>query len=242
MRTGILFLLTILLVTPLSANNINKSTSKIESTYRYDDAVTFVERNVQFHVFLNGEFDFNTHYRNTQYVDYYGRRTKVNRGVRIDRDFKGRIRRVGNVFVNYDFRGNVTRIGSVFIRYRRGQLTKVGNLRIRYDRWGKPFYKGNVKNQRYYHDYETCDDGFNIDINIGDVFDYDNAYFYRRDFRNNYRQFKEDSNFYYYRAKPNARIGKRSKILKRRKSKRNNDDDYFNRTKPKEKTESRRNR
>ncbi|SEE65624.1 hypothetical protein SAMN04487765_3630 [Tenacibaculum sp. MAR_2010_89] len=242
MRTGILFLLTIMFLTPLSANNINKSTSKIGVTYRYDDAVTFVERNVQFHVFLNGEFDFNTHYRDTKYVDYYGRRTKTNRGVRIDRDFKGRIRRIGNVFVNYDYRGNVTRIGSVFIRYRRGQLTKVGNLRVRYDRWGNPFYKGDVKSQRYYNEYESCDDRFSIDINIGDVFDYDNAYFYRRDFRNNYRQFKEDNNFFYYRAKPNARIGKRSKVLKRRKSKRNSDNYYFKKPTTKQKIKSRRNK
>ncbi len=248
MRTGILLLLAMMSLATVNADNINKSTSKIGVTNRFDDAVTFVERGVQFHVFLNGDFDFNTHSRNTRYVNYYGRRVKTNRGVRIERDFRGRIRRVGNVFVNYDVRGNVTRIGNVFIRYKFGQLFKVGNLRVKYDRWGNPQFRGFVKPGHHYEDdYYYKDDvyygnrGIDIDVNIG-IFDYDDRYFYRRDFRNNYRQFKEDNNFFYYRAKPNAKIGKRSKILKRRKNKSYSKKFHHKKEKAEQKGRSRRNR
>lgn len=242
MRTGILFLLAIMSLATVNANNTDKSTSKIGVTYRYDDAVTFVERGVQFHVFLNGDFDFNTHYKNTRYVDYYGKRTRTNRGVRIERDFKGRVRRVGNSFINYDSRGNVKRIGSVYIGYRFGQLTKVGNLRVEYDRWGNPRFYGDVKYNDYCgDDVYYNDSNIDIDINIGNIFDYDDVYFYKRNFRRNYRKYKEDNNFYYYRANPNAKIGKRGKILKRRKQRKHNNK-YFKRATPEQKGKSRRNR
>lgn len=243
MRTGILLLLAIMSLATVNADNINKSTSKIGVTNRYDDAVTFVERGIQFHVFLNGDFDFNTHSRNTRYVDYYGRRIKTNRGVRIERDRRGRVRRVGNTFINYDARGNVKRIGTVYMRYRFGQLTDVGNLRISYDRWGNPRYYGNVK----YNDDYCGDDvyynnnGIDIDVNI-DIFDYDDRYFYRRDFRNNYRQYKEDNNFFYYRAKPNAKTGKRGKVLKRRKNKTYSKKSHYRERSSEQKETSRRNR
>ncbi|WGH75842.1 hypothetical protein P8625_01375 [Tenacibaculum tangerinum] len=236
MRTGILLLLAMLSLTTVSAKNIEKSTSKIGVTYGYNDAVTFVERGIQFHVFLNGDFDFNTHYN--RYSDY---------GIRIKRDRRGRVRSVGNVYINYDARGNVNRIGSVFMRYKFGNLFKVGNLHIQYDRWGNPRYRGFVKpgyhnhcDTNYYHN-----DGFdvNIDINVGDIFDYDDVYFYRKDFRRNYRRFREDNNFYYYRALPNAKIGKRGEIIKRRKQKAHNNKKYQNKRykgKPEQRGKSRR--
>ncbi len=199
-----------LFIGTVKADNIKKSTSKIGVNTFYNDAVSFVERGVKFHVFLNGDFDFNTHHQNTSYYDYNGNRTKRYRGVRIEKDYRGRIRRVGNTFINYDYRGNVKRIGSVFIDYRFGQLSRVGNLRVSYDRWGSPHFYGRVKyNTHFYNNH--------FSIGFGDIFDYDDDYFYRRDFRNNYKKYKEDTDFYYYKAKTNAKIGKRSKVLKRRK-------------------------
>ena len=164
--------------------------------YSYNNAVNFFERGIEFFVFTNGDFDFDTSFNN--------------RGVRVNRDFRGRIRNVGNVFINYDRRGNVTRIGNIFIRYHRGRLTNVGNLRVRYDRWDYPVFYGNVRDFYY-------NNGVRFNISFGDVCDYNDAYFFRNDFRRNYSQFREDRNFYYYKAKPNAKIGKRSTILKRRK-------------------------
>lgn len=219
MKKRIFLLLGLISLITVNARNINLT--KVSD--RYNKAVTFVERGIQFHVFLNGDFDFDTNY-DEPYVDYYGRRTPIDSGVLIERDYQGRVSRVGNVFINYDAYGNVKRIGGVYIGYRFGQVSSVGNLRIEYDRYGYPDFIGRVKYINYYDDedddYYDDDDGFriSIDINIGDEYDYEDEYFYRREFRDNYRQFREDNNFYYYRAKPNANIGERNRVLKRRKS------------------------
>ncbi len=211
MKRGLLLLLGMfMMVSTVEANNGKRLLNRIGFDYSYENSVSFIERGVEFFIFTNGEFDFNTNYNNTFY-DYNGRRTRRNIGVSIDRDFRGRIRRVGNAFINYDRRGNVTRIGNVFMRYYRGRLTNVGNLRVRYDRWGYPVFYGNVKNNFYTYN------GIRFNLNIGDVCDYNDRYFFGNDFRRNYSQIREDNNFYYYRANPNAKIGKRSQILRRRK-------------------------
>jgi hypothetical protein len=211
MKKGILILVGMfMMVVAVEAKTGNKLQNRIGVNYAYNEAVNFVERGIEFFIFTNGDFDFNTH-QNDSYYDYNGSRIKNNSRVRIDRDYRGRITRVENVFINYDYQGNVSRVGSILIGYRRDRLTKVGDLRIRYDRYGYPVFYGNVRN--YYYN-----NGIRFNINFGDVCDYNDAYFYRSDFNRNYNQFREDSNFYYYKATPQAKIGKRSTILKRRKS------------------------
>ncbi len=219
MKKGIFLVLGLMTLATVNATDIIKPTSKIGVSYTYSDAVSFVEGGVQFHIFLNGEFDFNTNYRDSKYVNYYGTRITHNRAVRIERDYYGRVRRVGNTFINYDVRNNVKRVGSVYIDYRFGQLARVGNLKVQYDRWGNPRFYGNVKYNNYYndHNYFYNYGGVNIDIRLGDVCDYNDTYFYRNDFRRNYSQIREDNNFFYYRENPNAKNGKRGVILKRRK-------------------------
>jgi hypothetical protein len=217
MKKQLLLIVTIMSFSIINANNIKKSTSKIGVNNRYfDDAVTFVERGIKFHIFLNGEFDFNTHPK------FKKRR---GRGVRIERNYRGQIRRIGNVFINYDRRGNVKRIGSILLNYRFGQLTRIGNMSIQignmsiqYDRWGNPFFRGRVKG-RFYND-NVFDYGCSVDLsfNSGHIYDYDDGFFYRNSFRKNYRQVREDENFYYYRANTNAE-GKKHKLIKRRKAK-----------------------
>lgn len=218
MKKQFILLVALMSLITVSANTITKSNVKIGVNNRYDDAVTFIERGIKFHIFLNGDFDFNTHSR------YNYRKRGRDYGVRIERNYKGQIRRVGNVFINYDHRGNVKRIGNVFINYRFGQLSRVGNLTIEYDRWGNPFFRGSVKRDRYYYDNEDYDDyndscDIKVDVNIRDVYDYDDVYFYRNSFKTNYRQVREDNDYYYYRALPSASIGNRNQIIKRRKQK-----------------------
>jgi len=200
MKKGILILLGMfLMVSTIEAKNNEVVSHKLtnNNSYNiYNNAVNFFERDIEFFVYTNGEFDFDTRFNN--------------RALRINRDFRGRITNVGNVFIRYDFRGNVTRIGTVVIRYSRGLLTNVGDLRVRYDHWNTPVFYGNVRNFYY-------DNGIRFNVSFGDVCDYNDAYFSRNDFGRNYTQFREDHNFYYYRARPNAQIGKRSTILKRRK-------------------------
>ena len=134
-------------------------------TYSYDNAVYFVERGIEFNVFLNGDFDFSTR-RN--FAVYNRNRYGFNRNVRISRDFDGRIRRIGNV--------------NVRMNNFRGRLTRVGNLSIRYDRWGYPRFFGNVNSFR-----NTRFNG-----NIGNVYFYNDPFFFNANFRRNYTKFRED--------------------------------------------------
>ncbi len=126
--------------------------------YRYTQPILFVERGVEFLVFADGSFDFNTDSFSTVPDDdnYYYRRSKTrnrrstnrthgapgttyhnrDRGVLVTHDRLGRVRRIGNVFINYDRDGKLKRVGSVYMSYRRGQLKQVGGLRILYNRYG----------------------------------------------------------------------------------------------------------
>lgn len=126
--------------------------------YRYAQPILFVERGVEFLVFADGSFDFNTELFSTIPNDdnYYNRRSNArnkrgnnrtygapnvnynasDRGVLIRHDREGRVRRIGNVFINYDRQGRLKRVGSVYVNYRSGQLVQVGGLRILYNRHG----------------------------------------------------------------------------------------------------------
>jgi hypothetical protein len=210
MKKSVLIILGIfMIVSNIRAKTGNKRPNNIKVNYIYNNAVNFTELGIEFFIFTNGDFDFNPHVADS-YYDYNGRRFQNNRSLKVNRDYRGRITRIGNAFINYDYRGNVTRIGSVFLRYRFGQLTNVGDLNVQYDRWGNPNLYGNVRDFYF-------ENGIRFSIGFGDVCDYNDTYFYRNDFKNNYAQFREDKNFYYYKARPNGKIGKRSTILKRRK-------------------------
>ena len=188
-----LIILSMILFTSVSIsaeeNTINPNRNFF--TYSYDNAVYFVERGIEFNVFLNGEFDFSTR-RN--FAVYNRNRYGFNRNVRISRDFDGRIRRIGNV--------------NVRMNNFRGRLTRVGNLSIRYDRWGYPRFFGNVNSFR-----NTRFNG-----NIGNVYFYNDPFFFNANFRRNYTKFREDRNFFYYKARPNARVENGKRIIKRRKT------------------------
>ncbi|WP_191859474.1 hypothetical protein [Hanstruepera ponticola] len=135
--------------------------------YRYAQPILFVERGVEFMIFPDGSFDFNTNVvNNAPYSDNYyyrssttiTRRGSVNstfgapgtvsrvhfstprdRGVIIQHDRDGKVRRIGNVFINYDRFGKIKRAGSVYMQYNRrsGLLTRVGGLTVQYNRFGE---------------------------------------------------------------------------------------------------------
>lgn len=137
------------------------------TSYRYAQPIMFVERGVEFMIFPDGSFDFNTNVTNNapQGSHYYYRQsTKVtrrgsvnttfgapgtanrvqystprNRGVLIQHDNGGKVRRIGNVFINYDRFGKIKRAGSVYMQYSRrtGLLKRVGGLDVRYNRFGE---------------------------------------------------------------------------------------------------------
>lgn len=115
--------------------------------YYNAEPVLFNERGVEFMVFLDGGFDFNTepattgnnYYRGTRAQNTAGTRASRNNngGTRVEHDNMGRVRRVGNVYINYDAAGRVKRIGSVYMNYNSFALTQIGGMRFAYDRYGR---------------------------------------------------------------------------------------------------------
>ena len=155
---------------------IKKSGEEKRTRYSFDEPISFMERGIEFFVFPNGEFDFNTRPEDSEGDYFYktaGKRGNkqeqrpTNYGTRIEHDSFGRVRRIGNTFINYDNRDRVSRIGSVYMRYNRIALTQIGGMRIIYNRRGEIVDTvGNIKsysgyvynnyNNHYYDDNYTA--------------------------------------------------------------------------------------
>ncbi|MEN3324153.1 hypothetical protein VP395_10465 [Mariniflexile soesokkakense] len=159
MKRTVLLLAGLLIgLTTVSATNLNNNNNEngIVKRYRYAQPIVFVERGVEFLIFPDGSFDFNTNIngvyngsnsrRSSINASYNGPRISVNysssqpKGTYISRDRNGTIRSIGDVYLNYDRYGKVTRIGSVFVDYSRGRnatLAQVGGLRVNYNHYGE---------------------------------------------------------------------------------------------------------
>lgn len=161
----LVLLITGLLLSVATVNATENHTEKgthLDKTkrYRYAQPIMFVERGVEFLVFPDGSFDFNTNADSGFYEDTYYRtnskRSRVNttygapgrtvaytsnynRGVSISHDRDGKVRRIGNVYLNYDRYGKIKRAGSIYMDYNRGKgtLKQVGGLRVNYNHWGE---------------------------------------------------------------------------------------------------------
>jgi hypothetical protein len=131
-----------------SATEKNDGRSAVD--FRNADPIVFTERGVEFFIFPDGQFDFNTRPSNGDMYYKSGRRNGPNAtygspanfqnrnyGVKVEHDYKGRVRRVGNVMINYDANDRIKRVGSVYMTYNRFALTQVGGLQIIYNRRGQ---------------------------------------------------------------------------------------------------------
>ncbi|MFC0604345.1 hypothetical protein [Winogradskyella pulchriflava] len=144
-----------------AAENVSATQSTdldLTSRYRYAQPILFVERGVEFLIFADGSFDFNTEVFSTipDNDNYYYKRPNTRtrrstnrtygapgtqyrqseRGILVLHDNLGRVRRIGNVFINYDRHGRIKRAGTVYMSYRGNQLKQVGGLQILYNRHG----------------------------------------------------------------------------------------------------------
>ena len=175
MKKGLLlFLGMLMMVSTVEASDGKKGNSAKD--YYNARPIKFMERGIQFYIFPNGDVDFNMNTRfRKQYYYRNGRRYAKripHRGISIDRDYFGRVHRVGNVFINYNRFGNVTRVGSVAVDYLRGRrLKRVGGLTISYDRFGGVHYYGRVK-PRFGIGY-----GYNDYYFDGSIYDYYDNFF-----------------------------------------------------------------
>lgn len=190
------------------------------ASYRHVEPIVFIERGVEFLIFPDGSFDFNTNLNmsskthNTVYYtgnttlrrssvngiqgatnyshSYYG--ATRNQGVIIQHDHNGKVTRVGNVFVKYDRAGKVKRLGSVYMNYdRSGKLSQVGDLHVRYNRWDEIVtMQGVVNRANTYNRYET--------------------YYTTAQASSVYTDYSTQDNYYYYK---NGGIVKKQKKIKR---------------------------
>ena len=177
---------------PVFSDNKNRRGYYID--YRDAEPIIFRERGIEFMLFPNGEFDFNTRPSGPRYHvngtngapgtrGYYG---PSERGIRVEHDNFGRVRRVGNVYINYDAFGRVKRIGTIYMSYNSFAVTKVGNMRIVYDRRGRivdVYGFINHANGGYFYNPGTHYSGGNghYDDDYGDDYNDDDYYYYRKD-------------------------------------------------------------
>jgi hypothetical protein len=196
--TGVLFSMNTVTAADIKSDKKGSDLDKTQH-YRYAQPISFMERGVEFLIFPDGSFDFNTNAINTNYNDtYYRNNSKrsninvsyrgpnatieysskaINRGVYIEKDRNGQVRRIGDVFLNYDRYGNITRAGSVYINYNRGNgvLKQVGGLSVNYNRWGE------IVSTRGYVNYNNRINNYEIVNNRNDRdnrYDNDDEYYY----------------------------------------------------------------
>ena len=157
--------------------------------FSFDEPISFNERGIEFFVFANGEFDFNTRPDDSD-GDYNYRkagqksseqRTNNNFGVLIEQDSYGRVRRVGNTFINYDRQDRVSRIGSIYMKYNRYALGQIGGMTLVYNRQGEIIDTfGSIKGRRNgfdhgHNNHNYSDTSNNYGNNVNDY------YYYRTD-------------------------------------------------------------
>ena len=176
MKKITLLVASIFLFGGIVANAIERNNRRFPVDFRNADPIVFTERGVEFYVFPDGQFDFNTRPSTGDMYYKQGRRTSAvnktygspangqnrNYGVKVEHDYNGRVRRVGNVMINYDANDRVKRVGSVYMTYNRYALDRVGDLQIIYNRRGQIVdLVGAVKGGRAYqysqNDYDDDD-------------------------------------------------------------------------------------
>jgi len=159
--------------------------------YMDAEPIVFMERGIEFLVFLNGDFDFNIRPQDSHGGYFYRRGASargnsavaVNYGVRIEHDSFGRVRRVGNTFINYDQFNRVTRIGSIYMRYNNFALTQIGGMQIAYNR------RGQIAQMIGQVNYRRGNAGFTT-----------TTYYGSSDYANQNGTTYNDNSYYYYRA------------------------------------------
>lgn len=198
MKTITLLAASILLTTSFANAQENRCLNASDSriSINKNEPISFMEKGIEFFVFQNGDFDFNTRPNNNEGSFYFksaGRRVTTserrspNYGVLIEQDNFGRIRRIGNTFINYDINNRVTRIGTVFMKYDRFALTQVGGMKLIYNRFGDLVDTvGNIKGR--------TNNGFTSTY-YGTVQNY-NMHNSNNDYSNN----NNNDSYYYYRT------------------------------------------
>jgi hypothetical protein len=149
-------------------NNLS-SERRVAVDFRNAEPIIFTEGGIEFFVFADGQFDFNTRSlaRGNSFKPNkrgngnknYGTAASFRRdnyGVKVEYDRRGNVTRIGNVSINFDSNDRIRRIGSVQMFYNRFALEQVGGLEIIYNRRGQVVDTyGSVKGGRGYADNQN---------------------------------------------------------------------------------------
>ncbi|WP_223548365.1 hypothetical protein [Aestuariivivens sp. NBU2969] len=226
MKRTLLFF-TVLLIGVTTVSALSTHNDDVGKFNRFTEPIIFMERGIEFLIFPDGSFDFDTnvynHYNDDIYyksninrshvnVSYRGPNISIgysynknrNNGIYISRDRYGNVRRIGNVFINYDRWGKVTRVGSVFIKYGRGRnatVTQVGGLRVNYNHWGEIVNVRGYVN-RYNDDYCNICGVTSCTMSHG--------YNVHKHDHNDWYDKTHDDSYYYY--KRNGKVKKQKKM------------------------------
>ena len=104
-----------------SKRNLTSSESMLLNTFQ-NSAIRFSEGGVNFSVYLDGSFDYQSS------------------GERVSYNYSGKVSRIGDVFINYNYDGSrVSQIGNVYISYdfQGKKVSKIGCLYVQYDYQGR---------------------------------------------------------------------------------------------------------
>jgi hypothetical protein len=151
-------------------NNLSNE-RRVAVDFRNADPIVFTEGGIEFYVFTDGQFDFNTRSSargNSFKPNKRGNGNKSygpaasfrrdNYGVNVEYDRRGNITRVGNVSIYFDSNDRIKRIGSVQMSYNHFALEQVGGLEIIYNRRGQIVDTyGAVKSGRAYANNQNSD-------------------------------------------------------------------------------------
>ena len=147
-----------LLVVEFSTVAAPRSSAAGSSPYSYGEPFIFVERNVEFAVYPDGQFDFlynprgiklsriNPHLNMSYNAGY-------NYDPFVQYDDYGAVVQIESVPVYYDYYGRIIQAGSVFISYNSfGRISRIGNLHVHYNPYNQyTHYSGYIN--RYNHRY-----------------------------------------------------------------------------------------
>ncbi len=192
MKKITLLVASIFLMGGIVANAADKKDRRSPVDFRNADPIVFTERGVEFFIFPDGQFDFNTRPSTGDMYYKQGRRTSAvnktygapssvqnrNYGVKVEHDFAGKVRRIGNVMINYDANDRVKRVGSVYMTYNRYALERVGGLQIMYNLRGQIVdIVGAVKGGRTYQYAQNNNDYSDHNDCAQNASDEDNTYY-----------------------------------------------------------------
>lgn len=141
-RAGLLFLSMLLFLGFTSCMVMENSQNKAPGTYKGSVPFIFVERDVEFAIYPNGEFDFAYVGPNYRYTPYNGPRQpfSFNGGydydVYLQFDRFGAVIQVESVPIYYDYYGRIIQAGNVVLRYSGDYVTQIGNMHVIYKKGG----------------------------------------------------------------------------------------------------------